>query len=169
MIKNGQVDTSHSPHERIQTTLPREKSQHRSANLDCFKMLTLPVIWRIPNQREEEFFVFSEATRLFQLCGLVKNRLLFVRVVLKQKQFLWTLVCLDGIPALGLWDIVMCVLEPQSYGNLMRHPKKMQHTSKNNSVTLVIEDLNLFSSECTYIHPTCVSVHLLEIVTLLSR
>ena len=44
--------------------------------LGFFKMLILQVTWQIQNQRQEEFCVFSEATRLFQLGGLVRNRLL---------------------------------------------------------------------------------------------
>ena len=48
-------------------------------------MLTLRVTWRSQNQREEEF----------PLGGPVRNRLLYLAVVLKRKKFLWTLVCVE--------------------------------------------------------------------------
>ena len=35
----------------------------------------------------------------------------------------------DGIPASGLWDIVIDVLESQAQGNLMRYLKKKQRMS----------------------------------------
>ena len=50
----GQVNIIHSLREWMRTVLSRGKAQHHNANLDCFKMLTLLVTWRIPNQREEE-------------------------------------------------------------------------------------------------------------------
>ena len=56
-------------------------------------MQILWVTWQIQKQRHEKFCVFSDATRSFQLGGLVKNRRLQLTVVLKQVSFPWTLVC----------------------------------------------------------------------------
>ena len=47
---------------------------------------------------------------------------------------------IDGIPALGLWDIVTDVLEPQAQGILTRHPKKKLQMRKNNRMKQFIED-----------------------------
>ena len=58
-------------------------------------MLILQVTCQIQNPRQEDFCVFSEATRLFQLGGPVRDRLLYLTVVLKQKSFLWALVCVS--------------------------------------------------------------------------
>ena len=41
---------------------------------------------------------------------------------------------LNGIPALGLWDILIEVLEPHSQGDLMRHSKQKPQTSQSNDV-----------------------------------
>ena len=59
----------------------------------CFKMLTLRETWQIQDQRQEEFCAISEVTRFFQLGGPVRNKLLYLTEVLKQRSFLWTLVC----------------------------------------------------------------------------
>ena len=50
----------------------------------------------------------------------------------------------DGIVASGLWDTVIFVLEPRALGNLMRHPTKKLHMSKNSGVKQLIGDLDLF-------------------------
>ena len=98
---------------RVFVCIVTVNTQHHNAKLDCFMMTILQVIWKIQNQRQEQFCVFSEATRLFQLGGLVKNKLLNLTVVLKQKSYLWTLR-VHGIPALGSRDVVIHVLEPQT-------------------------------------------------------
>ena len=81
----GQDDILHSLRELIQAIWPRGKHSIKNAKLDCFKMLILRVNWQLQDQRQDEF--------LFQLGGLVRNRLPYLPVLLKQKSFLWTLVC----------------------------------------------------------------------------
>ena len=56
-------------------------------NLDCFTMLPLRVTWRIQYHRQEEFCVFLEASRVFQLGGPVRNPLLYLTVVLNRTRF----------------------------------------------------------------------------------
>ena len=48
-----------------------------SAYWDCFKTPTLQEILRIQNRHQVEHCAFSEATRLFQLAGCVRNKLQF--------------------------------------------------------------------------------------------
>ena len=74
----------------------------------------------------------------------------------------------DGIPPLGLWDIVIDVSEPPAQGNLTGHPKKQQQMSKNNGV---IEDLDLIPSPSRmYTHPANVRLcSFSKIMTQLSR
>ena len=75
----------------------------------------------------------------------------------------------DGIPALGLWDIVIDVLEPQTQGNLLRHPNKKKHMSKNTCVKQLIGDRDYVPSN-THTHPANVGLcSFSKIMTLLSR
>ena len=85
-------------------------------------MLTLRVTWQFQNLRQE-FCVFStKQTAVFH--SSTEAEVISLEGGLR----------LDGIPASGLWDIVMDVLEPHAPGNLMRHPEKKPQTSKSNTV-----------------------------------
>ena len=59
-----------------------------------------------------EHCVCSEAARLFQSAGCVRNKLQFCTVQEKQKIF-----PLDGIPALDLWDLIVTVLHGHTNQN----------------------------------------------------
>ena len=97
----------------------------------------------IQNRRQEEFCEFSEATRLCQLGGPLHKRTAVSHSSIEAEvNFFNAGLRLDGIPALGLWYIVIDVLGPPAPGNLMRHPKKQQQKSKNNTVKQAIEDLD---------------------------
>ena len=63
-----------------------------------------------------EHCVFSEATRLFQLAGCVRNRLQFRTALQNQKIIsLDEVLRMDGIPALDLWDLIVAVLHGNTY------------------------------------------------------
>ena len=61
-----------------------------NADWDCFKTPILQEILRIQNLRQVEHCAFSEAIRLFQTVGCVRNKLQFRTVQQNQKSFLWT-------------------------------------------------------------------------------
>ena len=60
-----------------------------NADWDCFKTPILQEILRIQNLRQVEHCAFSEAIRLFQLVGCVRNELQFRTVQQNQKSFPW--------------------------------------------------------------------------------
>ena len=78
----------------------------------------LQEILRIQNLHQVERCAFSEATRLFQLAGCVRNRLQFRTALQNQKSFpLDARLRLDGIPALDLWDLIVAVLHGTTHQN----------------------------------------------------
>ena len=86
--------------------------------------------------------IFGSHTFAPFLGGLVRNRLLYLTVELKQKSFhLDAGLRLDGIPALSLWDTAIDALEPHAQEQPDGTPKKKkQQVSKNNGVKQLIED-----------------------------
>ena len=81
-----------------------------SADLDCFKTPILREILRIQNPLLEEHGAFSEATRLFQSVGCVRNKLQFRSSTESEIISLEAGLRMDGIPALDLWDLIVTVL-----------------------------------------------------------
>ena len=61
-----------------------------NAEWDFSKTPILQEIMRIQNLRQVEHCAFSEAIRLFQSIGCVRNKLQFRRVQQNQKSFPWT-------------------------------------------------------------------------------
>ena len=104
-----------------------------NADRDCFKTPILQEILRIQNLHQVEHCACSEAIRLFQSAGCVRNKLRFRTVQQNQKSFLDAGLRLDGIPALDLWDLIVTVLHgntnqsKQVQGNLSTSltPKKI--------------------------------------------
>ena len=60
-----------------------------NADWDCLKTPILQEILRIQNLHQVELCAFSEAIRLFQSVGCVRNKLQFRTVQQNQKSFLW--------------------------------------------------------------------------------
>ena len=60
-----------------------------NADFDCFKTPILQEILRIQNLHRVEHCAFSEAIRLFQSVGCVRNKLQFRTVQQNQKSFPW--------------------------------------------------------------------------------
>ena len=58
-----------------------------NADWDCFKTPILQEILRTQNLLQAERCAFSEATRVFQLAGCVRNKLQFRTVQQNQKSF----------------------------------------------------------------------------------
>ena len=89
-----------------------------NADWDCFKTAILQEILRTRNLHQVEHCVFSEATRLFQLGGCVRNKLQFRTAQQNQKSFPWMAgLRLDGIPALDSWDLIVAVLHGNTFQN----------------------------------------------------
>ena len=89
-----------------------------NADWDCFKTPILQEILRTENPFQVEHCAFSEAIRLFQSVGCVRNKLQFRTVQQNQKSFPWTQgLRLDGKPALDLWDLIVTVLHGNTYQN----------------------------------------------------
>ena len=65
------------------------KTLQSSADWDCFKTPILQEILRTQNLLQVEHCVFSEATRLFQSAGCVRNKLQFHTVQQNRKSFPW--------------------------------------------------------------------------------
>ena len=61
-----------------------------TADWDCFKTPILQEILRIQNLHQVEHCAFSEAIRLFQSVGCVRNKLQFRTAQQNQKSFPWT-------------------------------------------------------------------------------
>ena len=74
-----------------------------NADWDCFNTPILQEILRIQNLRQVEHCPFSEAIRLFQSVGCVRNKLQFRTVQQNQKSFFLDAgLRMDGVPALDL-------------------------------------------------------------------
>ena len=88
-----------------------------NADWDCFKTPILQEILRIQNLHQVEHCAFSEAIRLFQSVGCLRNKLQFRTVQQNQKSFPWMQagLRLDGMPALDLWDLIVEVLHGNTY------------------------------------------------------
>ena len=90
----------------------------KQCNWDCFKTPILQEILRIQNLHQVEQCASSEAIRLFQSVGFVRNKLQFHTV--QQKSEIISLDAgfrLDGIPALDYWDLIVAVLHGNTYHN----------------------------------------------------
>ena len=99
------------------------ETQHNNADLDCFKTLILQETCKTQNQHQEGSCVFSEATRLFQSAGCVRNKLQFhIAQTEAEIVSLDASLHMDGIPALTLWDLVIEVLH--SVPNNTSGPKR---------------------------------------------
>ena len=81
----GQVGVIHSPRERIWAVLSRGK---HSITIQRWIVSRCPLGGFQINVRRSSV-QFQKPHRLFQLGGLVRNMLLCLTVVLKQKSFLW--------------------------------------------------------------------------------
>ena len=82
-----------------------------NADWDCFKTPILQEILRIQNLHQVEHCTFSEAIRLCQSVGCVRNNLQF-RTVQTESEIisLDAGLRMDGIPALDFWDLIVIVL-----------------------------------------------------------
>ena len=97
------------------------------ADWDCFKTPILQEISRIQNRHQVEHCAFSEAIRLCQSVGCVKNKFQFRTV--QEKSEIISMDAgfrLDRIPALDWWDLIVAVLHGNTYqSNQERgHPYK---------------------------------------------
>ena len=81
-------------------------TQHNNVDRDCFKILIFPVTSKTRNQHWTESDAYLEVTRLFQEVGCARNRLQFLTVQRKLKQFVLTQVhgwTVSQPWALGIW------------------------------------------------------------------
>ena len=78
-----------------------------NADWDCFKTPTLQKILRTRNLLQVEHCVFSEAIRLFHSVGYssTESEIISLDAGLR----------LDGVPALDLWDLIVVVLDGNTY------------------------------------------------------
>ena len=82
-----------------------------NADWDCIKTPILQEILRIQNLHQVGHCAFSEAIRLFQSAGCVRNKLQFSHSSTESEIIsLDAGLRLDGIPALDLWDLIVAVL-----------------------------------------------------------
>ena len=84
--------------------------RHSNVDWDCSKTQILLETLKILNLLREESWVSWEVENSFLLVGCARNKLQSLIVQPSLKLFLWTLVRMDGIPALDLWDLVIEVL-----------------------------------------------------------
>ena len=64
--------------------------------------------WRLKHQHQVDSYAFSEAKHLCQEVGCARNRPQFHTVQQKLRVIsLDAVLCIDGIPALDLWDVVI--------------------------------------------------------------
>ena len=105
----GAFDLLHSSHKWISAMWSCVKTQHDNADLDYFKTLILQETLKTQSQHQEEFYPFSEVTRLCQQVWCARNRLQIRTVLQKLKSFLsmqvyaWTVFPLSL--GFGGWSI----------------------------------------------------------------
>ena len=93
------------------------ESLQNNTDWDCFKTPILQEILRIHNLHQVEHCAFSEAIRLFQSVGCVRNKLHFAQFNRNRNHSLDAGLRLDGIPALDLWNLIVTVLHGYTYQN----------------------------------------------------
>ena len=85
---------------------------------DCFKTPILQEILRIQNLHQVQHCAFSEAIRLFQSVGCVRNKFQFSHSSTESEIIsLDAGLGMDGFPALDFWDLIVGVLHGNTHQN----------------------------------------------------
>ena len=123
-------------------------------------MLSLRVTWRVQNQRQEEFCVFSE-THTFVPVGWSCKQQMGVShsSTATDVIFLDADLRLDAVHAIGLCDIVMMFQNHKQLEILMRHFKEKLTHVKEQRCEAVNRGSGFCSPKCTLYQLTCVLVH----------
>ena len=109
-------DLLHSSYMWFQTILSCGKHCQTMQIGTVSRLRFLQEILRIQNLHQVEHCAFSEAIRLFQSVGCVRNKLQFRTVHQNQKSFLWMQDSGWTVyPHLILWDLIVAVLHGNTY------------------------------------------------------
>ena len=86
------------------------EKHHHNANLDCFKMLTLRMTWRIKNSRSGGVLCIFGSSTFVPVGWSCKKQTAESHNSAEAEVISFDAnLRLDGIPALGLWDSIIDV------------------------------------------------------------